>query len=80
MNRRDSIKSGVLVFSYAATTSGWAFDFTPDSDYGNEYNNLIPFRKEPREIKEEVSGFLWADTADFQTYGGCLSCRQRNRN
>jgi len=69
MNRRDFLKTGTMAFSLSAT-GGWAFDFTPDNDFGNEYNNLIPFRKKPRNIKEEVAGFLWADAADFQTYGG----------
>ena len=69
MNRRNFIQTGSIAFSLTATGS-WAFDFSPDNDFGNEYSNLIPFRKEPRNIKEEVAGFLWADAADFQTYGG----------
>ena len=69
MQRRDFMKRGTLAFTFAAT-GGWSFDFTPQDDFGNEYNHCIPFRKEPRAIKEEVTGFLWADAADFQTYGG----------
>lgn len=69
MKRREFMKRGTLAFSFAAT-GGWSFDFTPEDDFGNEYNNCIPFRKEPRLVKEEVPGFLWADAADFQSYGG----------
>ena len=69
MNRRDFMKAGNLAF--AMTASGaWAFDFTPDEDFGNEYRNCVPFRKEPRDIKETIPGFLWADAADFGSYGG----------
>ena len=69
MTRREFIETGTMAFSLTAT-GGWAFDFTPDDDFGNEYNHCLPFRKEPRPVKEEVAGFLWADAADFQSYGG----------
>ena len=36
MNRRDFLKTGNLVFTFAANTD-WAFDFTPDDDFENEY-------------------------------------------
>jgi hypothetical protein len=69
MNRRDFMKTGNLAF--AMTASGaWAFDFTPDEDDGNEYRNCVPFRKGPRDIGEVIPGFLWADAADFGSYGG----------
>ena len=67
MNRRDFMKTGTMAFSLTAA-GGWAFDFTPDDDFGNVYNHCLPFRKEPRGIREEVAGFLWADAADFQSY------------
>ena len=63
------MKSGAMAFSLTATGC-WAFHFTPDDDFGNTYKHCLPFRKEPRDVKEEVAGFLWADAADFQTYGG----------
>ena len=69
MNRREFMKTGTMAFSLTAA-GGWAFDFTPDDDFGNEYHHCLPFRKEPRNVKEEVAGFLWADAADFQSYGG----------
>ena len=69
MNRREFMKTGTMAFSLTAA-GGWAFDFTPDDDFGNVYNHCLPFRKEPRNVKEEVAGFLWADAADFQSYGG----------
>ncbi len=69
LTRRDFARTGALVFGFAAG-GGWSFDFAPDEDFGNEYRHTIPFRKTPREIREVVPGFLWADAADFQTYGG----------
>jgi hypothetical protein len=32
MNRRDFLKTGSLMFTFAATT-GWAFDFVADDDF-----------------------------------------------
>ncbi len=70
MKRRDFIKAGTLTFSFAAG-GGLAFSFEPDK-YGSsdEFRTCLSFRKSPREIREVVPGFLWADAADFQGYGG----------
>ena len=48
----------------------WGFDFSASRNPGDEFNHTVPFRKEPRAIKEVVTGFLWADAADFGSYGG----------
>ena len=68
-NRRDFIKTGSLAFVLGAN-GAWALSFDPVDVEGGEFNNCIPFRKTPRNIREVVSGFLWADAADFQDYGG----------
>ena len=38
MQRRDFMKRGTLALTFAAT-GGWSFDFTPQDDFGNEYNH-----------------------------------------
>jgi len=63
------MKTGSLAFALGAN-GAWAISFDPADIQGGEFNNCIPFRKKPRAIREAVSGFLWADAADFQTYGG----------
>ncbi|TWU39803.1 FAD-dependent oxidoreductase [Novipirellula artificiosorum] len=69
LNRRDFVKAGAIGFSFVAG-SGWALTYDPIDVSGGEFNNCIPFRKKPRVIREAVPGFLWADAADFQDYGG----------
>ena len=69
MNRRDFIKAGSLAFAMGAN-GAWALSFDPIDVEGGEFNNCIPFRKKSRSIREVVPGFLWADAADFQNYGG----------
>jgi hypothetical protein len=69
MNRRDFMKTGTMTFVIAAG-GGISFSFDSDEILENEYRNCIPFRKEPRNIREIVPGFLWADAADFGSYGG----------
>ena len=63
------LQTGMLSLAYAAG-SGWALEFTPDSEPPEQFRDWVPFRKPPRSIREEVNGFLWADAADFQDYGG----------
>ena len=69
LNRRDFVRTGTLGFTLMAG-SGWAFSFDPARVEGGEFKNCIPFRKKPRDIREVVPGFLWADAADFGHYGG----------
>jgi hypothetical protein len=70
MKRRDFIKKGTIAFALTAS-GGISFSFVPDeSQVGDEFNHCIPFRKPARNIKEHIPGFLWADAADFQDYGG----------
>ena len=69
LTRRDFLKAGSL--SFAMTANGaWGLDFESSGNPGDEFNQSVPFRKEPRAIKEVVAGFLWADAADFGSYGG----------
>ncbi|AKJ64583.1 FAD-dependent oxidoreductase [Kiritimatiella glycovorans] len=68
-NRRDFVKTGVLTVSLL--NRDLAFSFVPDDFYDSgAYDNAIPFRKPARTIREVVPGFLWADAADFGSYGG----------
>ena len=70
MNRRSFAKRGTLTLSLAGI-AGELFSFVPDDFYeAGVYKNTIPFRKPAREISEAVPGFLWADAADFDDYGG----------
>jgi hypothetical protein len=70
MKRRDFHKAGTLFFT-AAGIGRLGFSFVPGGAFdAGPFKNTIAFRKPPRKIKEEVSGFLWADTADFGDYGG----------
>jgi hypothetical protein len=70
MKRREFHKAGTLFF----TTIGagqLGFSFVPGGSFDDgSFKNTIAFRKPPRKIEEEVNGFLWADAADFQDYGG----------
>ncbi len=69
MNRRAMLQTGILSLAYAAG-SGWGLEFTPDAAPEGDFRNWVPFRKPPRKVREEAAGFLWADAADFQAYGG----------
>ncbi|QHI67986.1 FAD-dependent oxidoreductase [Tichowtungia aerotolerans] len=69
LNRRDFVKTGTLGLTCLAG-SGWAVSFDPSEIQGGEFNHSIPFRKKPRNVLEVIPGFLWADAADFQHYGG----------
>lgn len=73
MKRRNFVKAGTLTFSLAGG-AGKSLAFLPDGFYENapEWPKNIPFRKSrvPRTVREEVSGFLWLDAADFSDYGG----------
>jgi hypothetical protein len=70
MKRRDFHKTGTLFFA-GLSAANLGFSFVPGGAFdAGPFRNTIAFRKPPRKIKEEVSGFLWADAADFGDYGG----------
>ena len=70
MKRRSFVKRGTLTLSLAGM-GGKLFSFVPDDFYdAGVYKNTIPFRKPARKIAEVLPGFLWADAADFDDYGG----------
>ncbi|QHI69942.1 FAD-dependent oxidoreductase [Tichowtungia aerotolerans] len=70
MKRREFHKAGTLFFT-AVGAGRLGFSFVPGESFDDgPYKNTIAFRKPPRIIKEEEDGFLWADAADFQNYGG----------
>ena len=70
MKRRSFVKRGTLTLLWTGV-AGELFSFVPDDFYkAGVYKNTIPFRKPARRIEEVVPGFLWADAADFDDYGG----------
>lgn len=70
MKRRDFHKTGTLFFT-GLGAANMGFSFVPGGSFDDgPFKNTIAFRKPPRKIREEVSGFLWADAADFGDYGG----------
>jgi hypothetical protein len=70
IRRRDFNKAGIL-FITGLGVGNLGFSFVPGGSFDDgPFKNTIAFRKPPRKIKEEVSGFLWADAADFGDYGG----------
>lgn len=70
ITRRNFIQTGTLVFA-GIGTARLGFSFVPGGRFDEgPFRNAIAFRKPVRAIREEVGGFLWADAADFNDYGG----------
>lgn len=71
MKRRDFIKTGSLVVTGLSGGGQLSLAFVPDDFYDAEGSQrTIPFRKKPRTVREVVPGYIWADAADFDSYGG----------